>query len=93
MFGLSPVLSLLILINIIFSYIGFKDKLFFDRYKFNVLKLDNGDIIRMITSGFLHVDYNHLIINMLTLYFFADYVVFGVGWFNFLIIYISQQIL
>ena len=77
MFGLSPVLSLLILINIIFSYIGFKDKLFFDRYKFNVLKLDNGDIIRMITSGFLHVDYNHLIINMLTLYFFADYVVFG----------------
>ena len=93
MFGLSPVLSLLILINIIFSYIGFKDKLFFDRYKFNVLKLDNGDIIRMITSGVLHVDYNHLIINMLTLYFFADYVVFGVGWFNFLIIYLLSLLI
>ena len=60
MIGLSPVLSLIILTNIIFSYIGFKDKLFFNRYKFNVLKLDNGDIMRMISSGFLHVDYNHL---------------------------------
>ena len=47
----------------------------------------------MITSGFLHVDYNHLIINMLTLYFFADYVVFGVGWFNFLIIYLLSLLI
>ena len=93
MIGLSPVLSLIILTNIIFSYIGFKDKLFFNRYKFNVLKLDNGDIMRMISSGFLHVDYNHLIINMLTLYFFADYVVFGVGWFNFLIIYLLSLLI
>ena len=72
---------------------GFKDKLFFDRYKFNVLELDKGNFIRMISSGFLHVDYNHLIINMLTLYFFADYVVFGVGWLNFLIIYFLSLII
>ena len=93
MIGLSPVLSLIILTNIIFSYIGFKDKLFFDRYKFNVLELDKGNFIRMISSGFLHVDYNHLIINMLTLYFFADYVVLGVGWLNFLIIYFLSLII
>ena len=93
MIGLSPALSLIILTNIIFSYIGFKDKLFFDRYKFNVLELDKGNFIRMISSGFLHVDYNHLIINMLTLYFFADYVVHGVGWLNFLIIYFLSLII
>ena len=93
MIGLSPVLSLIILTNIIFSYIGFKDKLFFDRYKFNVLELDKGNFIRMISSGFLHVDYNHLIINMLTLYFFAGYVVLGVGWLNFLIIYFLSLII
>ena len=93
MIGLSPALSLIILTNIIFSYIGFKDKLFFDRYKFNVLELDKGNFIRMISSGFLHVDYNHLIINMLTLYFFADYVVLGVGWLNFLIIYFLSLII
>tara|TARA_B100000614_G_C14527053_1_gene484933 strand:+ start:670 stop:1314 length:645 start_codon:yes stop_codon:yes gene_type:complete len=93
MIGLSPALSLIILTNIIFSYMGFKDKLFFDRYKFNVLELDKGNFIRMISSGFLHVDYNHLIINMLTLYFFADYVVFGVGWLNFLIIYFLSLII
>ncbi len=93
MIGLSPALSLIILTNIIFSYIGFKDKLFFDRYKFNVLELDKGNFIRMISSGFLHVDYNHLIINMLTLYFFADYVILGVGWLNFLIIYFLSLII
>ena len=93
MIGLPPALSLIILTNIIFSYIGFKDKLFFDRYKFNVLELDKGNFIRMISSGFLHVDYNHLIINMLTLYFFADYVVLGVGWLNFLIIYFLSLII
>ena len=93
MIGLSPALSLIILTNIIFSYMGFKDKLFFDRYKFNVLELDKGNFIRMISSGFLHVDYNHLIINMLTLYFFADYVVLGVGWLNFLIIYFLSLII
>ena len=93
MIGLSPVLFLIILINIIFSYKGFRNKFFFDRYKFDILKLDSGDLVRMISSGFLHVDYNHLIINMLTLYFFADYVVYGVGWVNFLIIYIVSLLL
>ncbi len=93
MIGLSPVLFLIILINIIFSYKGFRNKFFFDRYKFDILKLDSGDLVRMISSGFLHVDYNHLIINMLTLYFFADYVVYGVGWINFLIIYIVSLLL
>jgi len=93
MFGLSPILSLIILTNIIFSYKGFRNKFFFDRYKFDILKLDSGDLVRMISSGFLHVDYNHLIINMLTLYFFADYVVYGVGWINFLIIYMVSLLL
>ena len=93
MIGLSPVLFLIILINIIFSYKGFRNKFFFNRYKFDILKLDSGDLVRMISSGFLHVDYNHLIINMLTLYFFADYVVYGVGWVNFLIIYIVSLLL
>ncbi|MDG2147501.1 MAG: rhomboid family intramembrane serine protease [Flavobacteriaceae bacterium] len=93
MLGLSPVLFLIILTNIIFSYKGFRNKFFFDRYKFDILKLDSGDLVRMISSGFLHVDYNHLIINMLTLYFFADYVVYGVGWINFLIIYMVSLLL
>jgi len=93
MLGLSPILSLIILTNIIFSYKGFRNKFFFDRYKFDILKLDSGDLVRMISSGFLHVDYNHLIINMLTLYFFADYVVYGVGWINFLIIYMVSLLL
>lgn len=93
MFGLSSFVTTLIIINLIVSYKGFKDRFFFDRYKFNISKLDEGDLVRMISSGFLHVDFHHLVINMFTLYFFADHVVYGVGGIYFLIIYILSLLL
>ena len=42
----------------------------------------------MLTSGFLHVDTTHLFFNMLTLYFFADVVIYDFGSVSFLIIYL-----
>ena len=44
----------------------------------------------MLSSGFLHLDFSHLLFNMLTLYFFADIVIFSVGYIKFLIIYIAS---
>ena len=46
----------------------------------------------MLTSGFLHVDGAHLLLNMFTLYFFADVVIrwFGPG--KFLIIYLVSLV-
>ena len=81
---------LLILANIIFSYRGFKDRHFFDKYKFNPIAVKNGEIIRYISSGFLHVNQGHLFVNMLTLFFFAESVVRSVGEVGFLIIYIAS---
>tara|TARA_B100000809_G_scaffold71211_1_gene68829 strand:- start:255 stop:872 length:618 start_codon:yes stop_codon:yes gene_type:complete len=81
---------LIILANIIFSYKGFKNRHFFDKYKFNPIAVKNGEIIRYISSGFLHVNQGHLFVNMLTLFFFAGSVVRSVGEVGFLIIYIAS---
>jgi membrane associated rhomboid family serine protease len=41
----------------------------------------------MFSSGFLHVDYNHLFLNLFTLYLFSNQVFLRVGSLNYLIIY------
>ena len=47
----------------------------------------------MFSSGFLHADFSHLIFNMLTLYFFADVVIYSIGFIKFLIIYLASLII
>ncbi len=53
-------------------------------------KIKAGEQIRMWSSGFLHVDFNHLFFNMLSLYFFAGYVVYSLGEMKFLAVYLSS---
>ena len=91
--NLSIVTIVIIAANVIMSYKGFGDYGFFERYKFNVGSVRRGEQIRMLTSGFLHVDTTHLLFNMLTLYFFANVVIFNLGTFDFIIIYIASLIL
>lgn len=67
---------IIIAANVIFSLKGFQDPVFFNRYKFQTGAVLNGkQYDRILSSGFLHVDYTHLIFNMLTLYFFANVVI------------------
>ncbi len=57
------------------SYLGFKDREFLDKFMFNAFMVyHRKDWKRMITHGFLHANWMHLIFNMLTLYFFGDFV-------------------
>lgn len=91
--NLSLVTIIIIAANAIISYKGFNDYSFFERYKFNVGALRRGEQIRIFSSGFLHVDMMHLIVNMLTLYFFADIVVMELGNLNFIVVYIISLIL
>jgi membrane associated rhomboid family serine protease len=91
--NLSVVTIVIIAANILISYKGLGDYGFFERYKFNVGGIRRGEQIRMISSGFLHVDTTHLLFNMLTLYFFADVVIAYIGSFNFIIIYVASLIL
>ncbi len=78
--------------NVIFSYKGFEDVYFFRKYEFHVGSIRAGEQIRMISSGFLHVDIPHLIFNMLTLYFFAPYVYENLSDFSFLLVYFGSLI-
>jgi membrane associated rhomboid family serine protease len=88
--NLSLITIIIIAANIIFSMKGFNDFSFFEKYKFNIGGIKRGEQVRMISSGFLHVDQMHLFFNMFTLYFFADVVIDNLEQFNFAIIYFGS---
>lgn len=88
--NLSFITIIIIAANVIFSLKGFKDFSFFEKFKFNIGGLRRGEQVRMISSGFLHVDEMHLFFNMFTLYFFADEVIANLGQVNFLIVYFGS---
>jgi membrane associated rhomboid family serine protease len=81
----------LIIVNFLFSYKGFNNQSFYDGYKFEVNSiLAKKDYKRLITSGFLHVGWMHLILNMLSLYFFSGPVEATLGIAGFLIVYFAS---
>ena len=78
---------LLIAANVMASMKGFKDDLFFDRFKFQIESIKNGEYRRFIGAGFLHVNTTHLLFNMITFYFFVSIVVDAIGSFSLLLLY------
>lgn len=82
-----------IVINSIVSIKGFKDRLFFEKFMFHIGGIKRGEQVRMVSSGFLHVDEFHLIFNMLTLFFFAPTVIANLGAIKFLVIYVASLII
>lgn len=73
--------------NVAASLKGFKDRIFFDKYKFNVLAIQKGDQQRMFWSGFLHVDPIHLGFNMYALYLFSDNLLHSFSDLQFIVVY------
>ncbi|MGC1204157.1 MAG: rhomboid family intramembrane serine protease [Flavobacteriaceae bacterium] len=90
---LDLVTIVIIAANVIISYKGFGDFNFFEKYKFQVGPIQRGEKLRMFSSGFLHADTQHLLFNMLTLYFFADVVIQLLSPLYFLIIYLGSLFL
>jgi len=64
----------IIVANVLVSLKGFNDTSFFERYKFSVGGIKTGQKERMLSSGFLHVDFSHLIFggSLLALFFHKD---------------------
>jgi len=91
--NLSIVTIVIILANVLISYKGYSDFNFFEKYKFNVGGIKRGEKIRMFSSGFLHIDTQHLIFNMLTLFFFADVVIQNLGALGFVLVYVGSLLL
>ncbi len=88
--NIDKILLIIIIANVIASIIGFSDRLFFDKYKFQIGAINRGEKIRMFTSAFLHVDYMHLIVNMYVLYIFAPIIIVKLGIIKFLIVYFGS---
>ncbi|MGB6268184.1 MAG: rhomboid family intramembrane serine protease [Olleya sp.] len=86
--NLDIITIIIIAANVLISYKGFEDYAFFDKYKFNVGAIRRGEQFRIFSSGFLHVNPQHLLFNMITLYFFAWMVIRQVGETKFVIIYV-----
>jgi membrane associated rhomboid family serine protease len=82
----------IILANVLISIKGFSDESFFRKFQFHVGSIRAGEQVRMLTSGFLHVDEMHLAFNMLTLYFFAPIVYGELGNLTFLLIYAGSLV-
>lgn len=82
---------ILIVANVIFSYKGFTSTAFFDAYKFRVDRiLVSKEYKRLITSGFLHIGWMHLIFNMVSLYAFSGATEAYLGGFKFAIVYFAS---
>lgn len=80
----------LMLVSFVFSYKGFVQESWMLRYQFQVEKvLDWKEYIRLVSSGFLHVDWMHLIFNMYALYVFADAIRFMPTWYFLLLYFLS----
>ena len=92
MFGENTYLWIIIALNVVISLRGFKDSSFMSKYLFNVGAIKAGQVHRNITSGFLHANEMHLLVNMLTLYFFGPFVIQVLGAGNFLLVYLGSLV-
>lgn len=89
----SLIILLLIVVNVLVSYKGFTNSQFYEGYSFEVDRiLVNKDYKRLVTSGFLHVGWMHLIFNMMSLYAFSGAVASSLGAPEFLLIYFGSLV-
>ncbi|MFY7730572.1 MAG: rhomboid family intramembrane serine protease [Flavobacterium sp.] len=86
------VLVVVMAITALVSFKGFNDPYFLRKYDFHVGSIRAGEQIRMFSSGFLHADLQHLLLNMLTLYFFGPLVVAYLGSVGFLLVYFCSLV-
>jgi membrane associated rhomboid family serine protease len=80
----------IIVLTSLCSVIGFRDPAFREKYLFSVPEILAGkEYYRLITSAFLHADWGHLVLNMLSLYLFGQQLELFLGVKEFLLIYIA----
>ncbi len=89
----SPVTLFLTLVTVIFSYQGLQNKVFFDKYAFNIEGvLRYKEYHRLISSGFLHGSWWHIFFNLYALFSFGETLEMVIGSTNFLFIYFVSLI-
>lgn len=88
---MEPIVLFFVLFISLVSYQAFRDWQFDDRYVFDVDGiLVRKEYIRLLSSGFLHVGWWHLILNMVALYSFGVSVEAAFGLSKFFLIYFTS---
>lgn len=89
----SIITILILILNFGFTFKGLDDYSIMDKYAFNIEKvLVNKEYYRLITSGFLHVNWIHFGFNMITFYLFSPMLETLLGTLPFLLLYITSLI-
>lgn len=75
------------------SFQGFNNRTFLEEWLFKVDRiLYFKEYKRLFTSGFIHLDIQHLAFNMLTLFFFGESVIYSLGQTGFLFVYFLSML-
>jgi membrane associated rhomboid family serine protease len=81
----------IILATVLVSYQGFKSHAFEEKYIFwPQLILAHKEYYRLLTSAFLHADWRHLLLNMVSLFLFGGRIELSIGIPKFLLIYLGS---
>jgi membrane associated rhomboid family serine protease len=90
----APVASVIFGITIASSLLAFYNDELYDRMILNPYHVSKGsEIYTLLTSGFIHKDWMHLIFNMMTYYFFAFQLEAIIGHWQFALLYIVSLVL
>lgn len=64
---------LIVVVTAVISIMGFSNRRIINELIMDPILINSGQYYRLLTSGFVHSDYMHLIFNMFTLYSFGTY--------------------
>ena len=93
-FNEIPVSALIFLFTIITSVYSFYDAGTYGKFMLHAYSVAKGkNVYQLITSGFIHKDWPHLIFNMLTYFFFAFNLERMIGHWQFGLLYFASLIL
>jgi membrane associated rhomboid family serine protease len=93
-FAATPVACIICAITVITTLIAFYNDEFYDKLILQPYNVSRGKYVyTLITSGFIHADWMHLIFNMMTFYFFAFQLEAVLGHWQFALLYMVSLIL
>lgn len=93
-FALAPVASVIFVVTIAVSLFAFYNDNLYTRFILQPYNVSRGKYLyTLITSGFIHADWTHLLFNMMTFYFFAFQLEATIGHWQFGLLYGASLIL
>ena len=90
--GEAPLAYTLLVVTVLASLYALSNRAFAEDGVFNVGAVLSGQVHRMVTPAFLHADLGHLLVNMLTLFFFGPAVEVMYGTAGLAVIYLGSQL-